>query len=138
MTNHFAQLRRGVVQRLQQVLQALILAIVISLLIAAFELDADGKVIARRASPPARHSGVPGAQMRGDVLHDLTVTTDQKMGTDTQTDERTQLRMRLQLRPAPHEQRIDPRPPKLPRRQTDAMQDDELGDTAGGALIMMR
>lgn len=51
----------------------------------AFKLDADGMVVAVVAPAPARGTGVPGARVQGDELHQLAIAPNKKMRRHRQT-----------------------------------------------------
>src|SRR3569623_172558 len=61
-----------------------ILAVAVGLVIAAFELDADGKVIAALTSGNTGWARMPGAAIERNILHHLAVATNQHMRGDTQ------------------------------------------------------
>lgn len=55
--------------------EALILCVFVRHLIASFQFDSDGKVIAIGFAPEFRSPGVPGAPMKGDILNDFATST---------------------------------------------------------------
>ena len=59
-----------------------ILPIRVTGVVRAFELDADGKVVAAGAAAPVRYAGVPRAAIKGDELHDPASATHEKVGGD--------------------------------------------------------
>ena len=66
-------------QRLDQGNQPKVLGVLKGQIVAALELDADGKIIAARSAVPARHASVPGAPPAAHELQQSPVATDQKM-----------------------------------------------------------
>ena len=63
----------------QKLLQTAVLAFGERSLTAAFQFDADGKIVAALPIQKARHTGMPGAQIRMDELHQLTMAAQEEM-----------------------------------------------------------
>src|SRR3569623_1946271 len=113
-----------------------ILAVAVGLVIAAFELDADGKVIAALTSGKTGWACMPGAAVERNILHHLAVATNQHMRGDTQRGDALEIGVgrRFQL---VGEQRVDPRTAEFSRRQADAVDHQQLDGAARGPLILI-
>jgi hypothetical protein len=103
-------------------------------LVAAFELDADRKIVTAFAPFVTGFARMPCAKVERHVLHELPVAPKQKVRGNLQSGDLREIRV-LARRQSVREQPIDPWAAILPRRQADPMHDDELGRDAAGALI---
>jgi len=63
----------------QKPIQAAVLAGGVGRVVAAFQFDADGEIVATGAALPLRDAGVPGALSAGDALDEPTVAADHEM-----------------------------------------------------------
>lgn len=102
--------------------------------VAAFELDTDGEVIAPLATAPLRHTGMPGALLTRHELHEFAITSDQKMRRYGQCRDLPEIRIGLRIK-AIREQVGDGTSAETAWRQADAVNDDELDPTTFGARI---
>src|SRR5688500_6517365 len=92
-------------------------------IVGAFELDADGKVVAAAAAAPRRGAGVPGAARDGNELYGLAVAADQEVARDLEFNNFFEIRVRGRVKTV-REQPLDRVPAVLPGRQADRVQDD--------------
>ncbi|CAK0767471.1 hypothetical protein CCP4SC76_4750017 [Gammaproteobacteria bacterium] len=93
--------------------------------IAAFQLDADGEIIAVVAAIKSGSSGVPGALEERYKLHHLAVTPDQQVRGDAQrgNDGKVGVRRGVQVI---EKKGLDPGAAVLSRRQADVVNDQEV------------
>src|SRR5262249_26451580 len=93
----------------------------------AFQLDADGKSVAVRASSPAGAAGVPSAQRAWNELNETSVAPDQEMRRDAQLCDPAIVRMRPRIEPIGEE--LDDGVAAEPsRRKRDVMNDQQRDD----------
>ena len=100
----------------------------------ALELDADGKIIAMRAPPPARLARVPRAPAARHELVELSAAADQEMSGYFRARDCRVERVRGGIKPV-GEMLDDAGPAELPRRQADVVDDEEIYRAARGALV---
>ncbi|ALQ61814.1 hypothetical protein AW872_16020 [Aeromonas hydrophila] len=117
--------------------QCLVLCIRVGLLIGPFQLDPDGKVVARLASLPTRYSRMPGSGTKRHILHQLTVAPDQAVCRDPQLMDTGKIGMSVGSE-SPKEKIIDEGTAKLARRQADAMHHQQGDIARGGPLVVVR
>ena len=92
--------------------------------IGAFELDANGKIVASLAALPGRSPGMPGAQRAGDELQQRAVTPDQEVRRDAHRRKRAEIRMRVRIEPI-GKQLDDGVSAELARRQRNVVHDQQ-------------
>jgi hypothetical protein len=114
-----------------------VLHILVGRVVGAFQLDADGKIVAAGAALELRQPRVPGPRAEGHELHGCAVAPYQDMRRDPAGGNGGEVRMCLAGQ-RPGEQLLDPRSAVLARRQTDAMDHDEVRHAAGRTGIKMR
>ena len=100
----------------QHAIERQVLSILEWKLVAAFELNANGKIVAALAVPPLRNAGMPGTAGTGDELDQLAVATYQEMGRNPQTVYLPEIGMRLRIK-AVGEQLDDLRTAELAGRE---------------------
>lgn len=124
-------------QRAQHFAQRCVLGIFVGHGVCAFELDADGEVVAAPAASIAGSAGVPGSARKRNELGHGAGAVDEGMGRHPQPFQISQARVRGAIKLVA-EQGLDGAIAKLPRRKRDAMHDDE-GDVVGvRASILIR
>lgn len=100
----------------------------------AFQLDADGKIVAARPALPARVARMPRAPGAGNELDQFTVTADEEVsgypGARNSGVERVRLRVE-----AVGEEFDDARPAEFSRRQADVVDDEEFYRATGRAFV---
>ena len=119
--------RRQGVARAQgghQLAQRHVLLVGIGQGVGAFELDADGKVIAAFAARVTRHARVPGAFVGGDELDEVAVAADEEMRRHAQPAQAFQPGMGAVVQRV-QEQPGDFRPAELPGGQADVVQHEQ-------------
>jgi len=131
------QPRIGAAQHLDDGRERAVLHPGVGAVIAAFELHADGKIVAGLAPPVARFSGMPGPVAEADELRDRPVAPHQQMRRHPQIRDRAEIRMRVGGQGI-GEQPLDPRAAELPRGQADAVHDDQLRPRSGRPRIVIR
>ncbi|OCA66055.1 hypothetical protein A9X69_08840 [Aeromonas hydrophila] len=117
--------------------QCLVLCVGVWQLIGPFQLDPDGKVVARLATLPARYSRMPGSGTKRNILHQLTVAPDQAMCRDPQLMDTGKIGVSIGIE-SPKEKIIDEGTAKLARRQADAMHHQQGDIARGGPLVVVR
>ena len=117
--------------------ERIVLRVRVRSFIRALELDTDGEVIALGPAFVLRLAGVPGPRIEGNVLDELSVTTDEHVGRHPQSRDGLEVRMRSG-RQAADEEVVDPGSPELSGRETDPVHDDELGHRACRPRVEMR
>ena len=88
--------------------------------IGAFQLYADGKVIAAFASLITGDARMPRPLIERHILHDFAITANQTMRRNAQMSKLGKERMRVRIQ-GTSEQRINPRTTKFPRWQANVM-----------------
>jgi len=124
-------------QGFDQRIQHLILGGLERHLVHPFQFDAHREIITRLAAAIRRFAGVPRALPERHILNDLTVSANQRMRRNAHADEMRKERMRVRNEVA-CEQPVYPRATKLPGRQADVVNHDQLGQHAGGPRIVVR
>jgi len=102
--------------------------------VAAFELDTDGEVIAPLTAAPLRYTGMPGALLTRHELHEFTIASDQKMGRYGHCRDLPEIRIGLRIK-AICEQLGDGISAETAWRQADAVDDNEFDPATFGARI---
>ena len=131
--------------RFEQAPQAHILSRLESQTLQAFELDANGEIIAVAASCPSRSTRMPSATATRHKLNKLTITPDQKVSRHLQALKRLKFNMCQRVQ-AIVEQVVDMGAPIDPCGQADRMQNNHVDRHAlgtgpvigGGAVVRMR
>jgi hypothetical protein len=111
--------------------ERLVLRILVGQIIRALKLDADGEIIAHGPALVFGFTRVPGARLKGHVLHDAAIAPDERMRRDALPRDVAKEGMRIRIQSAGKEP-IDPRSAELARRQADAVDDDEVGTVSCG------
>ena len=126
--------RPGRHQQAHQARQAPVLAVLEGLPVAAFELDADGEVVA--AIPPvvAGNARVPGTFGERYELDELAVAANEHVGGHPQGGDLRERRMGVDVQ-AVAKQRLHVGRSECAFRQADTVDDDELGLAGCGTLI---
>src|SRR4029077_2315837 len=88
------QRRVGTEERCDQRGERRVLRIGVGRVVGALELDAEREVVAAAAPLVLGLAGVPGAQLKRHVLHDLAVAADEGMGRSAQTPDLPEIRVR--------------------------------------------
>lgn len=109
-------------KRLRQSEQACVLRFGIATGVRAFELDADGEIVAPLAPKPLRVTRVPGAFVAGHKLQEFASAANQKVRGDAQLSDLGIIGMRLGVQPI-GKKLDDRRAAKFPRRKADVMND---------------
>jgi len=105
--------------------------------VGAFELDADGEIVAALAPVPRRGACMPRAIVGRNVLAQLPVAANEEMRGDLESVDLPEVFVLPRIE-AVLEERVDPGAPELARRQRDRMDHDELDARALGACIEVR
>src|ERR1700684_3495854 len=105
--------------------ERLVLRILVGQMIRALKLDANGEIIAHGPALILGFTGMPGARLKGHVLHDAAIALDERMRRDALPRDVTKKGMRIRIQSA-GKKPIDPSSAELARRQTDAMNDNEV------------
>jgi len=105
--------------------------------VTAFELDTDGKIIAALTPMKARHAGMPGARIGRNELYYLAIAPNQEMRRYPQGAQLIKIRVGIEIERIA-EQRLDKRPAELAWRQTDIVNDQQLGRHLDGTGIHIR
>src|SRR3972149_6538227 len=100
----------------------------------AFELDAEGKIVAAAAPAPVRFAGVPRALFARHELDQLTIAPDQEVRRHLAPRNPAVIRMRAWIE-AIGEQLDDSRPAEFSRRQADVVDHQQLDHAAFGTLV---
>ena len=106
-------------------------------LVAAFQLDADGEIVAALQAAPRRGAGMPGAQAARNELQQPAVAPDQEMGGDAQMPDLGVIGMRLRVEGA-GKQPLDAVAAELSRRKGNGVDHDQLRRGALGSRIAVR
>ena len=108
-------------------------------MVRAFELDADGEVVARGAPAVQRPSSVPSARFERHVLRDTALAVDEQVRGYPHVTNRIKVRMCLPWQRVA-KQLVDPTTAEIPRRQADAVDHDEVerGSARSGIEIRRR
>src|SRR5512134_712335 len=106
-------------------------------IVRAFELNADGEIVAARAPLPARVARVPRAAAARHELEKLAVATDEKVRGYLSARDRCVVRMRGGIEPV-GEELGDARPAELPRRQADVMDNEEAHRASARSRVAVR
>src|SRR6185436_18142014 len=101
--------------------QAAVLRVFERTVVDAFELDADGEVVAPLTPAPAGGAGVPGALVHRNELDQRAVAAHQEMRRHLERMNLAEIRVRLRIE-AVGEQALDRVAAVLPRRQADRVQ----------------
>ncbi len=117
--------------------QHFILSIIERLLITAFQLDADGEIIAVLAPQILRAAGMPGALIKGHELNDLAITPDQQMCRHLKLMNLGEVRMRIR-RKLSQKKLLDIRAAKLAWWQADVVNDRERHLAMGPRIEIRR
>ena len=110
---------------------------VATLVIAAFQLDTDGKIIAALTPLETGLPGVPGTAIKRHVLDHFAVTANQDVGRNLQVLNLAKIGMGIGIQLIA-KQGIDPRSAEFPRRQTDAVDHQQLGRAVFRPFIAVR
>jgi len=128
------QSRVGVTEGCHDVRKGLVLGGFVRQGIGPFELHTDGEIVASRAAVVVRLTRMPGAIGEFDKLRQFAVARHQKVRGDPQFPDLGKIGVHLG-RQRIHEQPVDPGSAKFPRRQADAVHDDQLRFHAGRTRI---
>lgn len=124
-------------QGLDQFAQASVLDRLERKIVAAFEFDADGKVVATRSPFPERGARMPRPVVARDELDQLAVAPDEEMRRDLQGADSGEVGMARRVQPVGEEVK-DVVAAELARRQADGMDHDQPGRFAGRPGIEVR
>jgi hypothetical protein len=102
--------------------------------VGAFQLDADGEIVALLPAPPRRSAGMPRPAFAGYKLRQRAVAPDQEMRGNPQLPDRGEVGMRAGVETV-GEQLRDRSPPELTRRQGNVMHHEQRDLGAGWAII---
>lgn len=91
----------------------------------AFELDANGVIIAALAPSPLADAGMPGPVVAADELPDLSLARDEEVGRNLQATNALVVRMGVPVQLI-GEQLLDCACAELARRQADGVNDDQV------------
>lgn len=130
----FGNGRIGPPESANQGRQAEILSRLVGHLVRAFQLDADGEVVATGSALEARQAGVPGPSMKGNELDDFAATPDKRVSRHLQPLNLAEERVYPGVQNV-GEQVLDPRPAEFTRRQADAVNDNEINGAACGTVV---
>jgi hypothetical protein len=128
------QSRVGVTEGGHDVRKALVLDGFVRQAVGPFELHTDRKIIASGAAIVVRLTRVPGAISEFDKLRQFAVARHQKVRRDPQFSDLGKIRVHMG-RQRIREQPFDPGSAEFPRRQADAVHDDQLRLHAGRTRI---
>lgn len=129
--------RIALAQNGDQHIQRGVLGVGIRPLVAAFELDANRKIVAAPTAAPVGCSGMPRARIAGDELHNLAVSPDEEMCRDAKPGDIREVRMRGG-RQTVCEKFGDTIAAEFSGRQADRMNDQQRWRFAVGPLIAVR
>ena len=104
--------------------------------VAAFEFDAERKIIALLPVLPAGNSGMPGALCAGHKLDQFAIASDQEMRRYSEGADGRKIGMGAGVEGI-GEQTQDIVAAELRRRQADRMDDDQLNGFAGRAVVVI-
>lgn len=121
----------------QEAGKPLILRLCKGLGVAAFKLDADGKIIAAFASLPAGNTGMPGAGMACNELDQVSGATDEEVRGNAAVGDRCKVGVRQRIEPV-GEKVGDGVALETVGGQADRMDDDQIDVHARGTGIMVR
>jgi len=127
------RLRKGT----QHCRQDLILLFIVGCVVFAFELNANGEVVAPAAPSKVGLACVPCALGKRYELDEFTVASDQQMRRNRKAPDLGEVRVRTPIKLI-QKQRLDLTPTEYPGRQTDAMQNDHAGRCAVGPCVTIR
>ena len=116
--------RIGAAQEGKQCAQLLVLLRHEFLPVAAFQFDAERKIVAARTSAPCGLTGMPGASLARDELDQLAIAPDQEVRRNAQAADASEIGMGVRVE-AIGEQPDDVVAAKLFRWQADGMDDDQ-------------
>ena len=105
--------------------------------VAALEFNPNREVIAAFAAAPVRHARVPRALPARHELDERAVATDEEMGGDPKPGYARVIRVRRWVQPV-GEKIENAGAAKLPRRQADAVYDQQVDGTARRSLVAVR
>ena len=111
-----------------------VLPIIVCGFVLAFEFDTDREIVAAVFAPIAGCASVPGALGKRHELHYLAVATNQQVRRNLEAANLGKIRMCIPIERIA-EQRFDFGSAKFTRRQTDAMQNEQLERCAIGASV---
>src|SRR5690606_23900669 len=126
----------GLLQHRQHCRQLLVLAAGIDDVVRAFQLNADGKIIAARPPAITGFAGMPGALRERHELHQFTVTPHQQVGRNPLFAQAMEIRVSGKIQII-GEKLLDMRPAKTARRQADAVHHDQVNRHPGWPGIMV-
>ena len=129
--------RIGVPQQRNHRCQPPILRVGIGQGVGSFQFDADAEIIAALAAGESGLTGVPGAPLQGHILHQFARAPDEQMRGDLKRLNLLKERMDGRIQGI-GKQGIDPGSAEFSRRQTDAMDDDQIDRHAGGTVVTVR
>ena len=117
--------------------QRLILRGLVGKLVRAFELDADGKIVAGTAAAIIRLPRMPGSLRKRHILRQGTVTPDQHMSGDAHLAHLRKVAVGVSIEPV-REQVVYPGTAEIAGREADAVDDDQLGRCSSRPRIAIR
>ena len=105
-------------------------------LVAPFQLDADGKVVAPLAPAPLRHARVPSPPLTRHELDQLPIAPDEEVAGYLKTVQPQVVRMRVRVETV-QEQVQHAGATELPGRQADVVQDQQRNNGALGPRVVI-
>lgn len=125
MANDVHELRVALSKTPDDFGKSMVLDLLIADVVATFQLDADGEIVAATAVAVERHACVPGSAMQGDVLNDLAIATNEQMRRDAQAEQGLETGIIRRIKTV-GEQSIDGIATKAARRQAYRMHDNQF------------
>lgn len=126
--------RESLEQGIANAAQYLVLYKLIQTIIAAFQFDADGEIVAAFATLETGFPGMPGAAIEGNILHHFAVAADQYMRRYLQFGDFLKIRMSGGIKGIA-KQGIDPRSAEFARWQADTVDYQQLDGTFSRPLV---
>ena len=114
--------------------KSFVLDVLVRRIVGTLELYTDRKVIALRAATIPGFARMPGSLVEWDVLCRLALARDHYVARDTQIDYLSKIGMLLGHEPV-RKELIDGRTTKLPRRETNAVDNEKFQCRAGWPLV---
>ena len=124
-------------QGVENVRENAVLAVRVAGVVGSFEFDADGKVVAAGAAPPARDAGVPRAAIKGNELRDAAAATHEEVGGDADPREVGQASIAGAVQGVAKQPR-DRAGAEFARRQRNAVDDHQAHVLGIGPGILIR
>jgi hypothetical protein len=132
-----AQRRIGGAQPLHELDESLVLGLLVGDVVAAFELDADRKIVARASAAVLGFPSVPSAIRERNVLSHAAVPADEHVRRYTHMGYRSEVLVGVR-RQRIRKETIDPWSAEFRGRQADSMDDDEVERAISRPWIAVR